>query len=197
MWTEPREPTDRWSSCRPSTATATTGWDRIFRSGPPSRTLHGICRYVSLAPELPTRAAGEFGPGADEIINECFSSIKRCDLFVFLQARRHGSGVRFRTEDPTTSTYLEMELFAAALLRKPILILHEKGVKSERGLADLLRVLRESFGVRNYVEAGIRELVGRFREEVGALAVPRVSRYLDARHEDTGRDVSPSFAGHG
>src|SRR4051812_28963 len=63
--------------------------------------------------------------------------IKACDLFVFILTGRRGSGAAF-VEDRITASYLELELFAAAVLRKPILVLHYAGREPEPALDDTM-----------------------------------------------------------
>src|SRR5216683_3846744 len=57
-------------------------------------------------------------PDADTIIDRCFDGIRKCDLFVFLLTTRLGTGAGY-TRDPVLASYLELELFAAAMLQKP------------------------------------------------------------------------------
>lgn len=108
---------------------------------------------------------------ADAIIDRCFADIKACDLLVYLQTRRHGSPVRYLEAEATISTYLEMELFAAAMLRKPILVLHERGTVPEPHLNDLLALLEQSFNARLYAVGHEADLVGAFASAVGQLCV--------------------------
>jgi hypothetical protein len=51
---------------------------------------------------------------ADTIIDRCFEGIKDCDLFVFIVTGRHGTGAGY-VEDNVAASYLELELFAAAV----------------------------------------------------------------------------------
>ncbi|MDP1736006.1 MAG: hypothetical protein Q8L23_01045 [Caulobacter sp.] len=108
-------------------------------------------------------------PGADEIVDRCFAAIRSCDFFVFLRGHRHGTGVPY-FDDPTVSSYLEMELFAAALLQKPILILHERGVEPEPHLRDLLLLLKDSLGPAGYVIDDQAGLVREFKKACIGLA---------------------------
>ena len=72
---------------------------------------------------------------ADQIIDLCFKEIKECDLFVFLLSDRHGTGVLY-SEHRFYASYLELELFAAAMLRKPVLVLHQRDRNPEGPLED-------------------------------------------------------------
>jgi hypothetical protein len=108
---------------------------------------------------------------ADQIIQRCFADIKKCDLFVYLQTRRHGSRVAFPEADPTRATYLELELFAAALLRKPMVVLRERDSEPEPELEGLLNVLRSSFGDGMEFVDGAEGLLEAFRSEVVLRAI--------------------------
>lgn len=89
-------------------------------------------------------------PGADMIIDRCFDGIRSCDLFVFLLTGRHGSGVEY-LNDPVRASYLELELFSASMLRKPMLILHIRGHEPEIPLKDTVSLLHRAFSSSEYV----------------------------------------------
>jgi Domain of unknown function (DUF4062) len=89
-------------------------------------------------------------PDADTIIDRCFLGVRQCDLFVFLLTGRHGSGVSYGI-DPVLTSYLELELFAAAILQKPVLVLHQRGRNPEPALHDALDLLHRTFPADRYV----------------------------------------------
>lgn len=96
-------------------------------------------------------------PDVDTIIDRCFEGIKRCDLFVFILSGRHGSGAGF-VEEGARASYLELELFAAAMLQKPFLVLHYRGRDPGPALLDAMLLLRHSISAGEYViddEAGL------------------------------------------
>lgn len=96
---------------------------------------------------------------ADEIIDRCFSGIRGCDLFVFLLTGRHGSGVGYLASG-ILSSYLELELFSAAMLDKPILVLHLRDREPQPALRDVMALLRSAFDAAEYYiddERGLRD----------------------------------------
>ena len=111
----------------------------------------------------------ELPPDADTIIDRCFAGIKACDLFVFILTGRHGSGAAF-VEDRITASYLELELFAAAVLRKPILVLHYAGREPEPALHDTISILRRAFEPSAYVVDDEKALFVRFQDTCRELA---------------------------
>lgn len=106
---------------------------------------------------------------ADQIIDLCFKEIKECDLFVFLLSDRHGTGVLY-SEHRFYASYLELELFAAAMLRKPVLVLHQRDRNPEGPLEDALVLLHREFSIDRYVIGDDNELYQRFLEECQRLA---------------------------
>lgn len=108
-------------------------------------------------------------PDADMIIDRCFDGIKSCDLFVFLLTGRHGSGVRY-TDDPLFVSYLELELFAASVLRKPILVLHLRGHEPEPALRDCMILLNRAYATGEYLIDDEKALYNRFRDACDQLA---------------------------
>jgi hypothetical protein len=93
---------------------------------------------------------GEEPLDADTIIDRCFSGIRDSDLFVFLLTGRHGSGASY-FEDRTFASYLELELFAASMLRKPVLVLHERGHEPDERLRDTMLLLHRAFKSGGYL----------------------------------------------
>jgi hypothetical protein len=108
-------------------------------------------------------------PGADTVIDRCFAGIRNCDLFVFLLTARHGTSVEY-VEGGILASYLELELFAAAILRKPVLVLHLRGRDPERPLRDTLDLLHSSFAAGCYVIDDENGLYSRFRAECDRFA---------------------------
>jgi hypothetical protein len=110
-------------------------------------------------------------PDADTLIDRCFAGIRNCDLFVFLLTGHHGTGIGY-SEDGVLSTYLELELFAAAMLRKPVLVLRERGYDAEPDpeLQDTLDLLHRTFPSSRYVVGEDDDLCTRFRRECERLA---------------------------
>jgi hypothetical protein len=109
------------------------------------------------------------GPDADTIIDRCFAGIESCDLFVFLLTGRHGTGAGYGGAIAQAS-YLELELFAAAMLRKPIIVLQEHGRPADDALQAALEMLRRSLGTRRYFVGYDAALFARFVEACEALA---------------------------
>jgi len=117
-------------------------------------------RIVEQATSLPVRlwadehlwprGHNDARPDADTIVDRCFRGVRDCDLFVFILTGRHGSGVSYR-EDPVLASYLELELFAAAMLNKPVIVLHQRGREPESQLADALHLLRSLSSTTQYV----------------------------------------------
>jgi hypothetical protein len=114
-------------------------------------------------------AEGAPALAADTIIDRCFEGIRDCDLFVFIVTGRHGTGANY-VEDNVAASYLELELFAAAILRKPILILHYSNREPEPALLDALSVLKRAFASNAYIVGDERELFEHFVGACGALA---------------------------
>lgn len=106
---------------------------------------------------------------ADTIVDRCFSGIRDCDLFVFVLSGRHGSGVDY-VENGTLSSYLELELFAAAVLEKPVLLLHIKGHEPEEALKDSLILLKEKFSDSEYIIDNEKNLFTHFNRVCQLLA---------------------------
>jgi hypothetical protein len=110
---------------------------------------------------------------ADTIIDRCFAGIRRCDLFVFILTGRHGSGTSLVKDDQTTSSYLELELFAAAALNKPIVVLHYRDRDPEAALLDTMLLLRRAFRSEQYFIDSEQGLFDRWNEVTAALAAGR------------------------
>ncbi len=109
---------------------------------------------------------------ADTIIDRCFEGIKTCDLFVFIVSGRHGTGAGL-LEEQISASYFELELFAAALLEKPILILHYRNREPEPLLLDAMRILRQSFPSSAYRIDDEAALFQHFQEACRALVDSR------------------------
>ncbi len=105
---------------------------------------------------------------ADLIIDKCFAGIKKCELFVFLLSKRHGTGAKY-IANRVHSSYLELELFAAAMLRKPILILNQRGVEPDQTLRNTLDLLQRTFPRDKFVTADENVLFERFMYECKRL----------------------------
>ena len=88
-------------------------------------------------------------PDPDTVVDRCFRGVKKCDLFVFLLTGRHGSGVDYDSH-PVLASYLELELFAAAMLDKPTLVLHIRNKEPENELRDALLLLRRRLPADDY-----------------------------------------------
>ena len=110
---------------------------------------------------------------ADTIIDRCFAGIRRCDLFVFILTGRHGSGTSLVEDDQTTSSYLELELFAAAALNKPIVVLHYRDRDPEPALLDTMLLLRRAFRSELYFIDSEQGLFDRWNEIIVALTAGR------------------------
>jgi|SRR5665213_1331139 len=111
-------------------------------------------------------------PAADTIIDRCFAGVRNCDLFVFLLTGRHGTGAGY-TPDRVEASYLELELFAAAMLQKPILVLEAAGRLREPSLSDALELLQRTFPPDRYVVENDGQLYDRFQAECEKLASPQ------------------------
>jgi len=107
-------------------------------------------------------------PDSDTIIDRCFGGIRDSDLFVFIVTGRHGSGADL-LDGRVTASYLELELFAAALLAKPILVLQYRNREAEPLLKDAMEVLRHSFGSAAYLTGDENDLFDHFQSVCGAL----------------------------
>lgn len=126
-------------------------------------------------------------PDADKIFDRCFNGIRQCDLFVFLLTGRHGSGVEF-VDGGVLASYLELEIFSAAILRKPLLVLHERGRQPQKALRDTLELLRCSLSTHDYYVDDLDGLYDRFLTECERLVagdpksagniVPRLPEWL-------------------
>lgn len=112
---------------------------------------------------------GEDNADADTIVDRCFRGIKECDLFVYLQTHRHGSGVEFGGGSAVIASYLELELLAAALLQKPTLVLHLIDQEPHPLLQDALRCFRTKTSGLYYL-ADENTLYERFLSATRALA---------------------------
>ena len=113
-------------------------------------------------------------PDADTIVDRCFKGVRECDLFVFLLTGRHGTGVPYhkneKKEVSILASYLELELFAAAMLKKPILVLHRCNQEPQEELRDAMLLLRSQSAADQYVIANERSLYSRFMEACKSLA---------------------------
>jgi hypothetical protein len=138
--------------------------------------LRELASTLSIEIRAPVMRSSEGAETGDQIIDRCFKDIREADVFVYLRTRRHGSAVRFPESDATVVTYLEMELFAAAMLGKRILVLHERGMEAESQLADLLGLLRQSSGPEAYVQGDEAELISAFTSYIRDLEVSTVRR---------------------
>ena len=106
-------------------------------------------------------------PDADTVVDRCFRGVKECDLFVFLLTGRHGSGVGYDS-DPVLASYLELELFAAAMLDKPTLVLHLYNKEPQDELKDAMLLLRSAHD--QYVIDDEDGLYRQFMEACDSLA---------------------------
>lgn len=106
---------------------------------------------------------------ADTIIDRCFAGIKACDLFIFILSGAHGTGAGL-ADDRVFASYLELELFAAAVLRKPILVLHYKGREPNPALRDAMLLLKHAFASGDYFIGDEVDLFERFNAACQALA---------------------------
>lgn len=121
--------------------------------------------------EWPTER--ETGPlDANTIIDRCFAGIKACDLFVFILSGAHGSGAKL-IEGGAFASYLELEIFAAAALQKPILVLHYQDREPAPALFDTMLLLRKAFANGDYCVGDERTLFDRFLEACRTLAAGR------------------------
>ena len=88
-------------------------------------------------------------PDADTVVDRCFHGVKECDLFVFLLTGRHGSRVVYNSH-PVLASYFELELFTAAMLDKPTLVLHLRNKEPENELRDAMLLLRRNLPADDY-----------------------------------------------
>ena len=113
-------------------------------------------------------------PDADTTVDRCFKGVKACDLFVFLLTGRHGTGVTYhknkKQEVSILASYLELELFAAAMLNKPILVLHHCNQEPQDELKDAMLLLRSRSAADQYVIASEEDLYRKFTEACKSLA---------------------------
>jgi Domain of unknown function (DUF4062) len=112
---------------------------------------------------------GTPAPDADTVIDRCFAGVRNCDLFVFLLTGRHGTGVGY-VEGGVLASYLELELFAAAMLQKPVLVLRQRSHDPELPLQDTLDLLERTFAPSCYVVDDDANLYERFVTECYRLS---------------------------
>ena len=109
-------------------------------------------------------------PDPDTVVDRCFRGVKKCDLFVFLLTGRHGSGVRYDC-DQVLASYLELELFAAAMLDKPILVLHLYSNKEPQSeLKDAMLLLHSRLPPDQYIKNDEDGLYDEFSNACDRLA---------------------------
>ncbi|WGM39755.1 hypothetical protein [Caulobacter sp. NIBR1757] len=75
----------------------------------------------------------------------CVSGVRESDVYVAVARSRHGSGVELSPGEQVQASYFELELFEAALLRKPAHIFLLKGAPPSPRLEGLLRLLAPAF----------------------------------------------------
>jgi hypothetical protein len=71
----------------------------------------------------------------------CVNGVRESDTYVAVITHRHGSGVHFSTTQQAQASYFELELYEAAVLRKPSYVFLLKGFEPEKRLASLLDLL--------------------------------------------------------
>ncbi|WP_424986379.1 DUF4062 domain-containing protein [Microbulbifer sp. S227A] len=104
----------------------------------------------------------------EDILTLCRQAIETCSLFVLLLGKRHGSGVRL-DQGTSSASYLEMEIFTAAILKKPILVLHEAGVEPNALLRDLLTLFKDRFSSVAYRSGSVVDLCKSLAEAAKVL----------------------------
>lgn len=71
----------------------------------------------------------------------CVDGVRDADAYVAVVRTRHGTGVDLSPMDRVQASYFELELFEAALLRKPSYIFLMKGAEPSARIEKLLRLL--------------------------------------------------------
>ncbi|MDO9223613.1 MAG: hypothetical protein Q7U20_07865 [Caulobacter sp.] len=71
----------------------------------------------------------------------CVDGVRDSDVYVAVARSRHGTGVELAPNEQVQASYFELELFEAALLRKPAYVFLLKGAEPAPRLAALLRLL--------------------------------------------------------
>lgn len=74
----------------------------------------------------------------------CVEGVRDCDVYVAVARSRHGSGIDFSFDARLQTSYFELELYEAAVLRKPAYVFLQKGAEPEGRLAALLDLLAPS-----------------------------------------------------
>ena len=105
----------------------------------------------------------------EDILTLCRQAIESCSLFVLLLGKRHGSGVRL-DRGTSSASYLEMEIFTAAILKKPILVLHEASAEPNPLLRELLKLFRDRFSSVAYRDGNIADLCEGLADAARTLA---------------------------
>jgi hypothetical protein len=77
-----------------------------------------------------------------EMAHVCVQAVRDSDVYVAVVRSNHGSGVTIDGAEPTMASFFELELFEAALLRKPTYIFILEGQKPSPRLAGLLQLLK-------------------------------------------------------
>ncbi|UYN97538.1 MAG: hypothetical protein KIT25_11615 [Enhydrobacter sp.] len=127
----------------------------------------------------------------------CLEGVRTADCLVVVLTKRHGTPIKLSDRDAVPSSFFELELFEAALLRKPTFIFLQQGFDPEPRLAQLLRLLEPcfpGFSLDPVSEDHILKRVDRLLQVydrpkwLRRLPLPRLSTLVDTLHRIRHRD---------
>ena len=153
-------------------------------------------RPVWAADFPPSRRARLSGLAPLDTVDECLRNIQRCQIFICLLHKRHGTGVGIPgTPSKWRASYFELEIFEAVLLGKPIYVFESNAFALNRPLHELLIMLGPAFPLphRRQSDSAIVEDVKRL---LAADVLPKVPADAATRQYQSIMRLVRSFA-HG
>ncbi|WP_332641160.1 DUF4062 domain-containing protein [Brevundimonas sp.] len=124
----------------------------------------------------------------------CVEGVRQSDIYVAVVRHRHGSGVEVSSTERVQTSYFELELFEAALLRKPAYVFLLKGAEPDERIAALLHLLKPAIPGICWTPLDEDEIFARVAGLLETQARPKLHPVL-SRAEASDRRMSNQLTG--
>jgi hypothetical protein len=116
-------------------------------------------------------------PALDKAIF-CVEGVRDSEVYVAVARSRHGSGVNVAPHHQAQSSYFELEIYEAALLRKPMHIFLLAGAEPDPRLAALLKLVAPTLPGFCQTPLSEREIFGRVEDILHKQSRPKLMRSI-------------------
>ncbi len=108
----------------------------------------------------------------------CVEGVRQSDAYCAVVRHRHGSGVEVSPTERVQTSYFELELFEAALLRKPAYVFLLRGAEPDERITSLLHLLAPALPGLRWSPLSEDEIFARVSEMLESQLRPRLAARL-------------------